>query len=115
MIQIHFYRTEDSLKLTMQGHAGYAEKGQDIVCAAVTAEAYTLAQAICDYDGSGFLDGDPEICMEEGNVCIACKPRPEAMAMISHDYFVIARGLQLLSTTYGDYISISVFGQDDMS
>ena len=32
----------DALTLTLSGHAGYAPKGQDIVCAGVSALVYTL-------------------------------------------------------------------------
>ena len=33
---------KEALTLTLRGHAGYAPKGQDIVCAGVSALVYTL-------------------------------------------------------------------------
>ena len=44
MIKIQFDNQEMILKIS--GHAGYAEKGSDIVCAAVTALAGTLHTGI---------------------------------------------------------------------
>ena len=39
MIKVHFERTDDGKisSFTMDGHANFAEKGQDIVCAAISA------------------------------------------------------------------------------
>lgn len=44
MTTIRFYRSQDRLTgFTCQGHSGYAEAGEDIVCAAVTS-ALRLAE-----------------------------------------------------------------------
>lgn len=37
----------DTLTLTLSGHADYAPKGQDIVCAGVSALIYTLINSCC--------------------------------------------------------------------
>ena len=48
MIHVEFYRDtkNGSVQMEMQGHAETAPKGQDLVCAAATTVAYTLAQAV---------------------------------------------------------------------
>lgn len=38
--------TKTPEKLTVSGHAGYAERGKDIVCEAVTSQVQTLTAAI---------------------------------------------------------------------
>ncbi len=44
MILAHFYESgEDTLRLTVSGHAGYGDGGADIVCAAVSGIFYALA------------------------------------------------------------------------
>ena len=51
MIEIVYDRMR--LRLTADGHAGFAEAGQDIVCAAVTILVYTLAAAVGNMDAAG--------------------------------------------------------------
>ena len=36
MIQVIYNEVEDAMILRAEGHAGYTEKGKDIVCAAVS-------------------------------------------------------------------------------
>lgn len=43
MIEIRYWKKETEFELYVDGHAGYAEFGHDIVCAAVSA----LLQALC--------------------------------------------------------------------
>ena len=45
MIQIYI-KYDNAFDIQIQGHAGYAEKGKDIICAAVSALYQTLAQTI---------------------------------------------------------------------
>ena len=42
MIRINYCREEDRHRLTVDGHAGYAEHGRDIVCAGVSAISFAL-------------------------------------------------------------------------
>lgn len=48
MIEVHIVRdSKGSIwQFTVKGHAGFAEKGSDIVCAAVSAVAYTAVGAL---------------------------------------------------------------------
>ena len=48
-------------KIIIQGHAGYARHGEDIVCAAASVTAYTAAGAL------GILCGAPESCAKENS------------------------------------------------
>jgi len=55
MIEIGLLREKDGFirRITVKGHAGYAEAGSDIVCAAVSVTAYTAAGALNDLAGIG--------------------------------------------------------------
>ena len=46
MIQAAFYtdKSSGSISLKLSGHAGAANKGQDIICSAASMLAYTVAQ-----------------------------------------------------------------------
>ena len=43
-------------RVTVMGHAGYAPKGQDIVCAAASALVFALT-GVCDGGGQGAVPG----------------------------------------------------------
>lgn len=65
MTRVKFYKDKDGniVKYTVKGHAGYAEYGKDIVCAAISALALTginALEAVCginpEYkDSNGYL------------------------------------------------------------
>lgn len=57
-------KNQECIKVTVKGHAGYAEEGQDIICAAVSIlmvntvnsiETFTEDDFTCD-DGDGFME-----------------------------------------------------------
>lgn len=52
MIQVTYNEVGDEMILRAEGHAGYAEKGKDIVCAAVSVLMQTLACSV-DADNTG--------------------------------------------------------------
>lgn len=57
MIQVTYNEVGDAMILRAEGHAGYAEKGKDIVCAAVSVLMQTLACSVgtcMGNDGKGF-------------------------------------------------------------
>ncbi|MBE6583633.1 MAG: ribosomal-processing cysteine protease Prp [Ruminococcaceae bacterium] len=71
MISARFQRDGEKIKLSMRGHANYAEGQADIVCAAVSGIFYSLIGylAICTSDtsfdriGHGYAD---VVCSTEG-------------------------------------------------
>ncbi|OPX43108.1 hypothetical protein CLHUN_30500 [Ruminiclostridium hungatei] len=53
MVNVNICRDKTGIikKFVVKGHAGYAREGRDIVCAAVSAVAYTAAGALEDLIG----------------------------------------------------------------
>lgn len=51
MIKVRYSDT-DSLMLRVSGHAGYAERGKDIICAGVTAIVFALLGYLVNIDGT---------------------------------------------------------------
>ena len=52
MIRAEFrFPQEGGASFTVKGHAGFAEKGEDIVCAAVSSAAYMAANTITEILG----------------------------------------------------------------
>ena len=50
MIYVEFIRAEDYYGLSIEGHAGYSDNGNDIVCAGASAIAYTLLGYLINLD-----------------------------------------------------------------
>lgn len=113
MITVKFWKSDDgkSIALTMNGHAGYAERGQDIVCSAASILAYTAAQIVLWMHDEGKLKKKPNIHMEPGNIQIVCKPKEDAFPEALHTYSVLQVGCRLLAQTYPEFVSLKMFGE----
>lgn len=81
-------------RLTLQGHADYAPRGQDIVCAAVSALAYALIGAL---EEKGQVR---ELTVRPGYVTVAAKET------CSSEFAVIKCGLAQLAGRYPAHIRI---------
>ncbi len=65
------------ISLTVKGHAGYAEHGQDIVCASASILAYSAAQIIAIAESNGEIEGETIIKLDSGDTEIYCKARQD--------------------------------------
>lgn len=113
MIRVRFETSEDgkSIILSLKGHAGQAELGKDIVCAAASILAYTAAQAVADLLNKGKLKRKPTIRLNPGDVAVVCKPTKDAFAQTMHTYRIIQVGYALLQNTYPEYVELTPFGK----
>ena len=91
MVFIRYCR--DIGKLWFEGHAEYAEKGQDIVCAGVSALYETLAMHDATYAGE----------LKPGYMFIWAKPGKYHEAMPIMDAF--AAGFGQIAKQYPDHVS----------
>lgn len=91
------------LTLEMDGHAGSAPAGQDLVCAAASILCYTLAARAGTLYAEGKLRRKPIVDLDSGHAAIAMRPRgSEAHAA----WETIAVGLRLLQREYPDCIRV---------
>ena len=98
MIQIRM--DVEGMRLEIEGHAGYAPIGQDIVCAAVSTLTYTLAQNLALMLCADEYTAD----LENGHAYIEARP-PETLAELCRGIFMtIANGYAMLEAQYGQYI-----------
>ena len=104
MIEITFKPKTMMVKVT--GHAGQAEKGQDIVCSAVSILFYTLAQAVTD--SRDLLKDEPCIITNDGDGLVACTPKEGFVGIIQRTYWTILTGFELLADEYKDYVKLTV-------
>lgn len=92
------------LSLRVKGHAGYAEHGQDIVCASASILAYTLASIVESFDDDGVK---PIIDLTSGDTTIACvcKDR-EDYVKVANAYHYTQIGYALLAQNYPQYVRL---------
>ena len=106
MITITFTESGEKLSLRLEGHAGYAEIGKDIVCASATILAYTVAQFVKAAEHKGDLNSPAEIRMDRGDAVISCEPNDEAYNAIRNVYFYAVMGYRILQHNYPQYVRL---------
>ena len=102
---------ERRLSLTVGGHAGYGERGRDIVCAAVSILTYTLAKNIDTARERG-VRTEASIRLDEGDAHILCTADdPDAYRALLCIFRVIGEGYALLAESYPHHVTLISFGQ----
>lgn len=90
MIRVRFEKN----RLTVRGHAGYAERGEDIVCAAVSALVYALIGVLQE---RGLVR---ELVIRPGYVMLCVGGACEA------ELELVRCGLEQLQARYGAFVSV---------
>lgn len=93
-------------ELEMTGHAGFAAAGKDVVCAAASMLAYTIAFNVWIAGKDGKLESPCEIQMESGNVWISCRPKEAYREEVRLLFAYVQRGYDLLAKYYPDNVVI---------
>ena len=100
MITIRIDR--ENIALDMDGHAGYAEAGSDIVCAAASMLAYTMAARLREItQGDGL-----KISLSPGAAHISAEATWQIMSECRAVIDTISAGFTLLAGQYPGYVSI---------
>ena len=105
MVTISMIKTDTTLTLKVEGHAGQAEPGKDIICASVSMLVYTVAQYVKWMYEQHQLKRMPLIELEEGNTQVVVKPKGDYMGVCLHAFFVASVGLDLLTRNYPEYVT----------
>ena len=66
MLTITFSAGKQGQRMTLSGHAGAAPRGKDLVCAAASMLAYTLAQTLLQLHREGNLKRMPKVSLTPG-------------------------------------------------
>lgn len=102
MITIQYDRR--ALSVRISGHAGSGEYGRDLVCAAVSALAATLAQNVEDMAASGKL-GRYSVSLNSGNGDIRCEPKPGSRREAVVLFEAICTGFDAIAKQYPENVS----------
>lgn len=85
--------------ITISGHAGYAPRGRDIVCAAVSALTYTLQESLNkltgDTVGFNYTQEGVDICYSQLS--------SEGQLIVNS--FIV--GVDMLAASYPDYVNLT--------
>jgi uncharacterized protein YsxB (DUF464 family) len=102
MITVTFTERGRSLSLRLEGHAGYAEHGKDIVCASASILAYSLASMVDSFEGV-----ESTIDLTGGDTTIRCEcDDEEILSKVADLYFFAKRGYALLAHNYPQYVRL---------
>lgn len=102
MISIQFNRNAErgSVRMVMDGHAGAAPKGEDLICAAASMLCYTAGQAVQFLWEQGKLKYRPRIDIREGRAVIIATPKEDAEAETLCVFWVVQAGAWALARNY---------------
>jgi uncharacterized protein YsxB (DUF464 family) len=111
MVKVTFTEVGNLLSLLIEGHAGQADIGKDIVCASCSILAYTVAKIVNDANDHGGLESSPIVNLDSGGALILCDPNKDRYAEIRHAYEVVQEGYALLAENYPQYVEVKQFGK----
>ena len=96
MTDITYYEDRDEISIRIKGHAGYADKGSDIVCSAISTLGQTLlAYLNVDHEKFDYSKRDGFIW------CYAKGPN------VKVSFHTIMAGFHLLEDNYPDHVKIN--------
>ena len=101
MITVRFLKSRDCYRsFDVSGHAGYAEKGSDIVCAAVTASVQLVVNTLTDVMGL-----PAQTAVEENRIAFSLQADVAAAQQLVEGLY---RHLSLLSEDYPQNVRVKV-------
>lgn len=86
-------------KIEVSGHAGYAPRGQDIVCAGVTVLTQTLAASL-----DGLTEDNPDYTIAPGVFKIETKDLSDKARFLIDSFFI---GICGIAEAYPEYVRIA--------
>lgn len=105
MIEVIYYREKN--RVSISGHAFSGEAGHDLVCAGVSALAYTLAANMWNMEDMGQAE-DVKVELEKGSGIIRCKAVDGCEDMVRRIFEAVCVGFELLCANFPKNISYFV-------
>lgn len=105
MIEVVYYRRYN--RVIVKGHAKSAEPGHDLVCAAASMLAYTLAANVAKMAENEQVRM-PIMHLKEGDTEISCSPRHNLKATVTLIFDSLCVGFEMLASRYPEYITYKI-------
>ena len=112
MLKITLLTEGEKLSLRLSGHAGYAEIGMDVVCAAASILAHVVAHDVDLLNRFNAFRDPAVIRLESGDAEITCVPTYSS-AHIRDTYCFAGTGLRILAENYPQYVELITDVEDD--
>ena len=109
MLNVEMKQCGSTYVLQMEGHAGQADVGHDIVCAAASILCYTAAQTALDLYEQGKLRKKPRVDVGKGDATVTLCPVNDAAAEAAVALHTVATGFALLAHPYPEYVLFTSF------
>ncbi|MGN1016679.1 MAG: ribosomal-processing cysteine protease Prp [Faecousia sp.] len=105
MIEIMYHRGYH--RITVKGHAGSAEEGKDLVCAAVSALVLTAVANVQRIEANG-CSYSTAITADKGYAEIQVNPKSYFRLSVMQILDAICAGFEVLSQKYPEYVRYEV-------
>jgi len=107
MIRAKLCREGRAFSLEMEGHAGYAELGHDLICAAVSTLVAALKSYLDRLDGEGMLIQREESVLESGRAKMGALPEAQSADRLQGALELAECFLSLLEKNYPENIKFT--------
>lgn len=108
MVEAKFYRGgEGSLHMVLCGHAGAGPKGQDLVCAGVSALACTLGRAVERLYEQGMLRRVPRVELYEGGAEVIAVPKRRFCREGAMVFWTVQNGIAELAQSFPENVGLT--------
>ena len=101
MVQIVYEKSKN--RVTVSGHAGAGEKGNDIVCAAVSALTLTLGENIRVLRDTGSLT-EYTVQVKEGSAELSCKAVAGMESVVRCIFGAVCCGFELIQSMHPAHV-----------
>ena len=111
MIEINYHRGYH--RITVRGHAGSAEEGKDLVCAAVSALVLTAAANVRRMEEKG-CTYSTAVTVDKGDAEIQVNPKAYFRLSIMQILDAICAGFEVLAREYPEYVRYAVHQAEEL-
>jgi len=106
MISVTFFRKENEIdEITVSGHAGYSDQGEDIICAAVSVLTISILNGLTE------IVGRKDLCevVKDGYTNFTVPKSSSELQNIKTEILLATYqlGIQGIKEAYGDYLKIN--------
>ncbi len=110
MVDVKIYSGENSFIVTGNGHAGFAPKGQDIVCAGVSALCMALLNAVTYSVETVFVEA-LETRISDGSFFLGIKgiSDPELLKAVRLFIYMFQTGMEKIEISYPENVNVRLF------
>ncbi len=98
----------DELQLIVEGHAGYGERGRDLVCSAESILVQCFAAFLAGLAQDDLADFTVDGVEQGGSVAIAAIPTQKGWHTVCGAFQCIAMGFFLLAKHYPNYVTVQI-------